>query len=135
MRPRIHIFDQAKWNERYGKIGFTADPSPPQLIVLESNRFGNPRAAPQQALATVSNVTDIESFVRAREIQDEQEYLTICDLPATEAPRILRELELMGITYGSLFPGLDGIARDVKDRLFAEQAKPDVVVDGGLISA
>ncbi|WP_158511185.1 FRG domain-containing protein [Sphingobium herbicidovorans] len=135
VRPRIHIFDQAKWNERYGKIGFTADPSPPQLIVLESNRFGNPRAAPQQALATVSNVTDIESFVRAREIQDEQEYLTICDLPATEAPRILRELELMGITYGSLFPGLDGIARDVKDRLFAEQAKPDVVVDGGLISA
>ena len=121
VRPRIHIFDQAKWNERYGKIGFTADPSPPQLVVLESYRFGNPRAGPQQALATVSNVTDIESFIRARELQDEQEYLTLCELPATEATRIRRELELMGITYGSLFPGLDGIARDMKDRLFAAQ--------------
>ena len=121
VRPRIYIFDQAKWKERYGKIGFTADPAPPQVVVLESYRFGNPRAGPQQALATVSNVADIESFIRAREVQDEQEYLTICELPAAEAPRILRELELMGITYGSLFPGLEGIARDMKDRLFIMQ--------------
>lgn len=120
-RPRIYIFDQIKWNERYGKIGFTADPSPPQLIVLESFNFGNPRATPQQALFTVSNVTDIESFIRAREDQDQQEYLTVCELPADEAPRILRELELMGITHGSLFPGLDGIARDMKSRFFGQQ--------------
>lgn len=119
-RPRIYIFDQAKWNKRYGKTVFTADPSPPQLIVLESYRFGNSRAAPQQALSTFSNVTDIESFIRAKEIQDEQEYLTVCELPAAEASSILRELELMGITYGSLFPGLDGIAKDMKNRLFAE---------------
>jgi hypothetical protein len=121
VRPRIYIFNQTKWDERYGKIGFTADPSPPQLIVLESFNFGNPRAAPQQALSTVSNVTDIEGFIRAREIQDQQEYLTVCELPANEAPRILRELELMGITYGSLFLGLDGIARDIKNRFFAQQ--------------
>lgn len=121
VRPRIYIFDQAKWNERYGKIGFTADPSPPQLIVLESFNFGNPRATPQQALFTVSNVTDIESFIRLREIQDQQEYLSVCELPANEAPRIIRELELMGITHGSLFPGLDGIARDIKNRFFAQQ--------------
>lgn len=117
--PRILIFDQKRWNERYGKTGFTADPSPPQLIVLESFNFGNPRATPQQALSTFSNVTDIEGFIRAREIHDQQEYLTMCDLPVVEAPRILRELELMGITYGSLFPGLDGIARDIKDRFFS----------------
>lgn len=117
--PRIHIFDQATWNDRYGKIGFTADPSPPHLTVLESFRFGNPRAGPQQALATVSNVTDIESFIRAKEVQDGQHYLTICELSATDAPRIRRELELMGITYGSLFPGLEGIARDMEARLFA----------------
>ena len=121
VRPRIYIFDQQKWNERYGKFGFTADPSPPQLIVLESYHFGNPRAAPQQALSTVSNVTDIESFIRTKEIQDDEAYLTVCELPAAEAPRILRELELMGITYGSLFPGLDGIAKDLSNRLFSQQ--------------
>lgn len=119
--PRIFIFNQGKWNERYGKSTFTVDPSPPQLIVLESFNFGNPRAAPQQALCTVSNVADIEGFIHVREIQDQQEYLTICELPASEAPRVLRELELMGITYGSLFPGLDGIARDFERRFFAKQ--------------
>lgn len=121
-RPRIYIFDKAKWTARYGKSTFFADPSPPQLVVLESHHFGNPRAAPQQALATCSNVADIESFIRAKEIRDKEEYLTVCELPASEAPRIRRELELMGITYGSLFPGLDGIARDIKDRLFAKQS-------------
>lgn len=121
-RPRIFIFDKAKWSERYGKFRFIVDPSPPQLVVLESYHFGNPRAAPQQALATVSNVADIESFIRTREIQDNQRYLTVCDLPVTDARTILRELELMGITYGSLFPGLDGIARDIKNRLFAKHS-------------
>lgn len=116
--PRIYMFDQKKWNERYGRIGFTADPSPPQIIVLESFNFGNPRATPQQALSIFSNVTDIEGFIRAREVEDQQEYLTVCEIPGIEAPRILRELELMGITHGSLFPGLDGIARDIKDRFF-----------------
>lgn len=121
VRPRIFILNQAKWNERYGRNTFTVDPSPPQLIVLESFNFGNPRTAPQQALCTVSNVADIEGFIREREIQDQQEYLTTCELPASEATRVLRELELMGITYGSLFPGLDGIARDFERRFFAKQ--------------
>jgi hypothetical protein len=121
-RPRIYIFDKAKWTERYGRTSFIVDPSPPQLVVLESYPFGNPRAAPQQALATVSNVADIESFIRTREIQDKQEYLSICELCVSDAPNILRELELMGITYGSLFPGLDGIARDLRNRLFAKQS-------------
>lgn len=117
--PRIFILDQEKWNSRYGKAGFIADPAPPQLIVLESYRFGNPRAAPQQALATISNVADIEGYIRAREIEDKQTYLTVCEISAADAPRIIRELELMGITYGSLFPGLEGIARDAKSRLFS----------------
>lgn len=81
---------------------------------------GNPRYAPQQALAAVSNVTDIEAFIRKREQLDSRTYLDICDLAPVEGPRIMRELELMGITYGSLFPGLDGICRDLKERLFAE---------------
>ena len=118
--PRIFIFDQAKWNLRYGKVGFVSDPAPPQLVVLESFPFGNPRAAPQQALATFSNITDIEGFIRQREIEDQEEYLTICELPATQARRVLRELELMGITHGSLFPGIDGICRDAKVRFFAQ---------------
>ncbi|WP_363826570.1 FRG domain-containing protein [Sphingobium sp. LMC3-1-1.1] len=119
--PRIYIFDASAWNEKYGKLAFFADVAPPQLIVLESMPAGNPRAVPQQSVSTVSNIADIEAFIRHKEQEDDRTYLTICDLAADEAPKIMRELELMGITYGSVFPGLDGVCRDMKDRLFTEQ--------------
>ena len=116
--PRIYIFDQAEWNKRYGLRAFTADPAPPQLVVMDSYAIGNPRSGPQQALSTVTNIADVEAFIREREEADGHTYLTVCDLPAEERSRIVRELELMGITYGSLFPGLDGICRDMRNRNF-----------------
>jgi hypothetical protein len=117
--PRIYIFDQARWNERYGRAHFIVDAAPTQLVVLESMAVANPRHGPQQAISTVTNIADVESFIKGREQEDGVSYLTVCDLPALARPQIMRELELMGITYGSLFPGLDGICRDMKDRLFA----------------
>ena len=117
--PRIFIFDQAGWNQRYSKGQFIVDPAPNQLVVIESMAAANPRHSPQQAISTVTNVADVEAFIRKREQEDGVIYLTACDLPVDERPQIMRELELMGITYGSLFPGLDGICRDMRDRLFA----------------
>lgn len=117
--PRIYIFDQARWNERYGKAQFFVDAAPNQLVVIESMQMANPRHGPQQAISTVTNVADVEGFIRRREQEDGVTYLTVCDLPVASQPQIMRELELMGITYGSLFPGLDGICRDMRDRLFA----------------
>lgn len=117
--PRIFIFDQEAWNERYGKAAFIVDAAPPQMVILESMALGNPRSSPQQALSAVTNIADVEDFIKEREASDGVKYLTVCDLPASDRPRIMRELELMGLTYGSLFPGLDGICRDMKDRLFA----------------
>ena len=117
--PRIYMFDQARWIERYGRTEFIVDAAPNQLVVVESMSVANPRHTPQQAISTVTNVADIEAFVRRKEQEDEVTYLTVCDLPLESRPQIMRELELMGITYGSLFPGLDGICRDMRDRLFA----------------
>jgi hypothetical protein len=100
---------------------FFAEAVPAHLTVLESLSVGNPRHGPQQALSTVTNVADVEAFVREREREDDKTYLTVCDLPANEKPRIMRELELMGITYGSLFPGLDGVCRDMRERHFPKR--------------
>jgi hypothetical protein len=117
-QPRIYAMDAAAWNQRYGRRTFTVDEAPPQLTVLQTMPVANPRSGPQQALATVTNIADVESFIRAREQEDGKRYLTVCDLPAGARPQIMRELELMGITFGSLFPGIDGVCRDYKDRLF-----------------
>jgi hypothetical protein len=118
--PRIYIFDQASWNARYGRMEFIVDAAPNQLVVVESMSVANPRHGPQQAVSTVTNIADVESFVRRKEQEDGVSYLTICDLPWESRSQIMRELELMGITYGSLFPGLDGVCRDMRGRLFAE---------------
>lgn len=119
--PRIFLFDQEAWNEKYGRLMFFADAAPAHLTVLESLSVGNPRHGPQQALSTVTNMADVEAFIREREREDNKTYLTVCDLPAAEKPRIMRELELMGITYGSLFPGLDGVCRDMRERHFPKR--------------
>lgn len=40
------------------------------------------------------------------------------DLPVGERKKVIRELGYMGITAGSLFPGLDGACEELKERNF-----------------
>jgi hypothetical protein len=72
---------------------------------------------PQQAAFSISSVDDIESYIASMESQTKR-YLWAMDLPVRERPHVVRELRLMGITAGSLFPGLDGACEDLKDRNF-----------------
>jgi hypothetical protein len=72
---------------------------------------------PQQAASTVTSVDDIESYIRNRET-DKKKYLQAIDLPVRERKRVVRELGYMGITAGSLFPGLDGACEELKERNF-----------------
>ncbi len=73
---------------------------------------------PQQALSTVANVDDIETFIAFNETQMKKTYLTVIDLPVSERPQIIQELSLMGITAGSMFPGLDGACEQLRERNF-----------------
>ena len=49
----------------------------------------------------------------------EKKYLQIIDLPLKERPRVMKDLSSMGITAGSLFPGLDGTCEELKERFFS----------------
>ena len=73
---------------------------------------------PQQASSSVTNIDDIESYIRGRETT-EKVYLTAIDLPLKQRQVIVEELQYMGITAGSLFPGLDGACEELKQRRFA----------------
>jgi hypothetical protein len=72
-------------------------------------------SAPQQSISTITNIDDIESYIRSKE-SAEQRYLRVIDLPLGERPHVMRELSVMGITAGSLFPGLDGACEELKER-------------------
>jgi hypothetical protein len=85
---------------------------------MEFIAIDNERLVPQQSISSVTNIDDIETYIRERERESALRYLRIIDLPIRQRPRVMRELSTMGITAGSLFPGFDGTCEELKERNF-----------------
>ncbi len=90
----------------------------PHFSKLQPLALGNPRLIQQQALAYLTNVDDLESYIRNRETETNKTYLVAIDLPASSRGEVMRDLDMMGITAASLFPGIDGVCKYQKERLF-----------------
>jgi hypothetical protein len=114
---RIFVFDRKQWSEDFNQLQ-KLTPAPPHFSILDALALNNPRMVPQQSLASVTNVDDIESYIRNREQEKQKTYLQVIDLPASSRKEVMQELSLMGITAGSLFPGVDGVCRQLKERFF-----------------
>lgn len=115
-RVRILIFDAQQWRRNLNQLVQLASPGL-HLSINEFIAIENERMIPQQAATTVTNIDDIESYIRLKE-SDQRQYLTAIDLPLNERRRVMRELSAMGITAGSLFPGLDGACEELAERNF-----------------
>jgi hypothetical protein len=113
---RIHVFDSGEWTRSWQPVALLIHPQL-HVTVREFIAIENERMIPQQAASTVTSVDDIESYIRNRET-DKKKYLQAIDLPVRERKRVVRELGYMGITAGSLFPGLDGACEELKERNF-----------------
>lgn len=114
---RIYAFDRHEWCKDFSQLGKIA-PARPHFSILESLALENPRLVPQQALSSITNIDDIESYIKQREIEKGKTYLSAYDLPSENASAVLGELGMMGITAGALFPGLDGACEEWKYRNF-----------------
>ncbi len=123
MRPsnqsfvRVFMFDRREWLADIDQWIFSSGVRP-HFSVLDPVIIGNGRALPQQATSFISTVDDIESYIRHYENQKSKQYLHCFDLPVAEQEKVLRELALMGVSPGSLFPGLDGACQELKARNF-----------------
>jgi hypothetical protein len=115
-RARIHVFDQARWRTNLNQLLVLIVPGL-HLSIGEFLAIENERMIPQQAASTVTNVDDIETYIRSREVEGNP-YLWAIDLPIIEREHIVRDLGFMGITAGSLFPGLDGACEELAERNF-----------------
>ena len=62
----------------------------------------------------MTNIDDVESYIRRRETERGTTYLTAIDIPVSERRRVMQELQYMGITAGALFPGLDGACEELR---------------------
>lgn len=116
----IFIFEERKWSEMAGR---TAQLRVPNMVVrtLELPGFGNSRVLPQQSITMYSNVANIESVIFSNE-SNKGDFVKAVAIPSSDREKAMRDLALMGITWGSLFPGLDGICQQLRSRHFRQEA-------------
>ena len=112
----IFIFDEAEWAKMSGR---TVNLRVPNMNVrtLELPGYGNSRVLPQQAMTMYSNVDDIEFVIQSNEDKIGQ-FLRAISIPSSDRDAAMRDLGLMGITWGSMFPGLDGVCKQLNSRHF-----------------
>jgi hypothetical protein len=113
---RIHVLDQMQWKRDNAQILMLFFPGM-NLSIGEFIAVENERMIPQQAVSTFSNIDDIEPYIRSAESADKS-YLSVVDLPIGERDHVMEDLSYMGITAGSLFPGLDGTCEELRERNF-----------------
>ena len=114
---RIFLFNKEQWFSDFPQFSKLA-PAPPHVSLLDALAIENNRMISQQALSTITNIDDMETYIQMVEASRSKTYLQMIDLPVTERPHVMRELSVMGITAGSLFPGLDGACEELKERFF-----------------
>jgi hypothetical protein len=114
---RILVFEGMQWNSAFERAQ-VLNPAFLHITILEPLAINNPRAVPQQSVSSVTNIDDVEKYIKDKELVSGKTYLQAIDLPAVGRKQVMRELSLMGINAGSLFPGLDGARNQVKERFF-----------------
>lgn len=118
---RIYVFDKIAWCQAFRQIQNT-NVRLPHFSIIEALALDNTRMIPQQALSSFTNVDDIETYIHSCE-KPGTSFLQAVDLPRSERSDVIRELRLMGITPGSLFPGLDGACAELRERFFPPVAE------------
>jgi hypothetical protein len=91
---RILVFDYTKWKTDFNQVPFF-DPAFLHFSVAEFIAIENERMIPQQAASTVTNIDDIESYIRSKE-SAEKSYLWAIDLPVSERKEVGNDLRYMG---------------------------------------
>jgi len=99
----------------------------PYVSSLKIAPRNNPRLYAQQGQFLVTNVADVEAFIRKMEHTDKLQYLISADVPIECAPEALEDLAFMGLTAAAMFPGLDGVCRRIKHSMsFRRRATPPI---------
>ena len=115
---RIFVFDAKEWRSSFTQI-LNTSVRWQHFSLVEPISIENERLIPQQALSSFTTVDDIEGYVAAKEADVHKQFLQVINLPLRERDLVIRELSLMGVTAGSLFPGLDGTCEELRERFFS----------------
>ena len=115
-KVRVFMLDEC-WRSAFNQLQVLDRPFQ-HFSIAEFIAIENERMVPQQSVSTITNVDDIETYIRERESQNSQTFLSAIDLPVAARDEVFSELGYMGITAGSMFPGLDGSCEELRERNF-----------------
>jgi len=115
---RIYIFNNKLWQDNTLQ-SLNLNPCVPHLSVQEFIAINNSRLVPQQALTTVTNIDDIEDYLLQGGEVTQLKFIEAIDIPANEREVAMQDLRYMGITAGSMFPGLDGACEELREQNFS----------------
>ena len=93
----------------------------PYLASLSISARLNPRLYAQQGRFLVTNIADLERFIRFYEQDRGMEFLLAADVPIEFAADALGDLAFMGLTAATMFPGLDGVGQMMRHGMVSKK--------------
>jgi FRG domain len=106
--------------EKFSTASVTISHYGPYIRPLSISPRYNPRLYAQQGQFLVTNVADIEGWIDFLEDADNQKYLIGIDVPRACAADALDDLNFMGLTAATMFPGLDGVGKMIRHKILAK---------------
>jgi hypothetical protein len=116
--------------EKFSSPSVTISYYGPYICPLSVSPRYNPRLYAQQGQFLVTNVADIEGWIDFLEGHDNQEYLIAIDVPRACASDALEDLNFMGLTAATLFPGLDGVGKMIRHKILTKLPQKKPTYDG-----
>jgi hypothetical protein len=112
---RIFAFDTEKWPR--STVQSLRDPMA-SIQFGEPDAHNNPRFVPQQSVAMLSTLHNIEALIHEEQKRLNQRFLHRFDIRADQRELAIEDLRLMGITPSSLYPGFEGVCRSLRMQYF-----------------
>lgn len=97
----------------------------PHVSYLSISPRKNPRLLAQQGRFLVTNVEDVEGWIRSIEKRSGVQLITAVDIPIKFAAEALEDLHYMGLSGATMFPGLDGVCRMMKHEMVYKNTQID----------
>nr|WP_275671636.1 FRG domain-containing protein [Pseudaquidulcibacter saccharophilus] len=114
---RIFIFNIQEWQNELPQFSDLKIRNP-HFSITQLQSFNNPRFLAQQSVLSLCNMVDIEEYLLYQNTNFGIDFIEAIDLPKSQYREILRDLEKIGVSYGALFPGLDGVCGTLKQKNF-----------------
>lgn len=114
---KVYIFDYQEWESNFENI-LELRSEKNFLSAFRPFSKRNSRIVPQMGSTTMTNINDIEAYIKKREEELGKTLLYQVTLPVSDMLNITNELNLMGINEMTLFPGIDGVCEHFKKFYF-----------------